>query len=48
MQLMTLQKNLSKTQNDKLMSLYNSVPFIFLCFHDQHNSQWCEKTLQKY
>ena len=30
------------------MSLYDNVLFIFECFHDQQDSQWCEKASRKY
>ena len=30
------------------VTLYNNVPFIFECFHDQKYAQWCEKAFQKY
>jgi len=28
--------------------LYDNVPFIFECFHDQQDSQWHEKAPWKY
>ena len=28
---------------EKLKSLYNSLPFIFECFHDEQHTQWREK-----
>ena len=31
-----------------VVSLYNNVPFILECFHDQQDSQWREKASQKY
>jgi len=35
-------------KNGKLISLYNNVPFIVECFHDQQVSQWCKKASRKY
>ena len=35
-------------KNGQLISLYNNVPFIFECFHDQQYSQLCKKASQKY
>ena len=34
--------------NGKLISLYNNVPFIFECFHDEQHTQWRQKALRKY
>jgi len=31
-------KSISKSQNRKFISLYDSVPFSFKCFHDQQDS----------
>ena len=35
-------------KNGKLISLYNNVPFIVECFHDQQVSQWRKKASRKY
>ena len=34
--------------NDKYISLYDNVPFIFKCFNDQRHSQRREKTSRRY
>ena len=36
------------SKNGKLLILYNNVPFIFWCFHDEQHAQWHKKALQKY
>jgi len=28
-------------QNSQLISRYNTLPFIFECFHDEQHAQWC-------
>ena len=33
-------KNSQNLKNGKLISLYNNVPFIFECFHDEQHTQW--------
>ena len=46
---MTVQKEISQNiKYGKLISLYNNVPFIFECFHEQQDSQWHEKASQRY
>ena len=35
-------------KNGKLTSLYNNIPFIVQCFHDQQHSQWHKKASRKY
>jgi len=35
-------------KNGELISLYDNVLFVFECFHDQQDSQWCEKASWKY
>jgi len=35
-------------KNGELVSLYDNVPFIFECFHDQQDSQWREKASWRY
>jgi len=32
----------------KLTCLYNNVSFIFECFHDEQQPQWCENGSRKY
>ena len=41
-------KNSQNLKNGKLISLYNNVPFIFECFHDEQHTQWRQKALRKY
>ena len=49
---MPIQQNLSKIspnlRNGTLISLYNHIPFIFECFHDQQDSSHREKPSRKY
>jgi len=47
-QYMAIQKISQNLKNSKLISLDNNVPFNFKCFHDQQDSQWCEKASQRY
>ena len=48
-QYMLIQKNQSPNlRNSTLISLYNHIPFIFECFHDQQNSSRREKPSRKY
>jgi len=42
---MIVQENPSKSLKRKLISLYNNLPFIFECFHDEQHAQWYENTL---
>ena len=35
-------------QKSQLVSLYNNIPLILKCFHDEQHAQWCEKALWKY
>ena len=35
-------------KNGELTSLYDNILFIFECFHDQKDSQWCKKASRKY
>jgi len=37
MQYMTIQKKSQNLKNGRLISLYNNVPFIFECFHDEQH-----------
>ena len=45
---MLIQKNLSKSQKRYTYKLYNHIPFIFECFHDQQDSSRREKPSRKY
>ena len=38
-----IQKKSQNLKNGKLIGLYNNVPFIFKCSHDEQHAQWCEK-----
>jgi len=45
-QYMEIQINLKISKTASHTSLYNNVPFIFECFHDQQDSQWRKKASQ--
>jgi len=45
---MLIQANFSKSPNSKLISRYNTLPFIFECFHDEQHTQWRWKASRKY
>ena len=45
---MPIQKISPNLRNGTLISLYNHIPFIFECFHDQQDSSRREKPAQKY
>ena len=45
---MLIQKISPNLRNGTLISLYNNIPFIFECFHDQQDSSRREKPSRKY
>ena len=47
-QYMPIQKNSPNLRNGTLISLYNHIPFIFECFHDQQDSSRRENPSRKY
>ena len=47
-QYMLIQKISPNLRNGTLISLYNNIPFIFECFHDQQDSSHREKPSRKY
>ena len=45
---MIIQKTSLKSKNGNLISLYNNIPFIFKCLHDDQQTHWWKKASQKY
>jgi len=48
-QYMLIQTNLSKSPKQLSYKplYYNTLPFIFECFHDEQHTQWCYKASRK-